>query len=43
MTGVDLTRLDGIDSYTVLKVISEIGTDVSRWKTEKHFTSGLCC
>jgi Transposase IS116/IS110/IS902 family. len=44
ITGVDLTRLDGIDSYTVLKVISEIGTDMSRWKTEKHFTSwlGLC-
>ena len=25
MTGVDLTRIDGVDAYTALKVISEIG------------------
>jgi len=44
MTGVDLTRIDGIDGHTALKVISEIGTDMSCWKTVKHFTSwlGLC-
>jgi transposase len=44
VTGVDLTRIDGIDGHTALKVISEIGTDMSRWKTVKHFTSwlGLC-
>lgn len=41
-TGVDLTAIDGLDANTVLKVISEIGTDVSRWPTEKHFTSWLC-
>ena len=40
-TGVDLTRIDGIDNCTALKLISEIGTDMSRWKTEKHFTSWL--
>jgi hypothetical protein len=27
MTGVDLTQIDGIDSLTALKVISEIGLD----------------
>ena len=40
-TGVDLTRIDGIDSYTALKLISEIGLDMSRWPTEKHFASWL--
>jgi transposase len=44
VTGVDLTQIDGIDGHTALKLISEIGTDMSRWKTVKHFTSwlGLC-
>lgn len=43
-TGVDLTRIDGIDGHTALKLVSEIGADVSSWKTVKHFTSwlGLC-
>lgn len=41
MTGVDLTRIDGIDETTALKVISETGTDMSCWKTEKHFASWL--
>ena len=26
MTGVDLTQIDGVDAYTALKVVSEIGT-----------------
>jgi hypothetical protein len=44
MTGVDLTRIDGIDTNTALKIIAEIGIDMSRWKTAKHFASwlGLC-
>ncbi len=44
LTGVDLTRIDGIDSVTALTLVGEIGTDMSRWKTVKHFTSwlGLC-
>jgi transposase len=44
LTGVDLTRIDGIDAATALTVVSEIGTDMGRWKTVKHFTSwlGLC-
>jgi transposase len=44
MTGVDLTQIDGIDSLTALKVISEIGLDMTRWPTGKHFASwlGLC-
>ncbi len=27
--------------YNALKLLSEIGTDVSRWPTEKHFTAWL--
>ena len=40
-TGVDLSQIDGIAPYTALKLLSEIGTDMSRWPTEKHFTSWL--
>lgn len=44
MCGVDLTRIDGIDVTTALAVVSEIGVDMSRFATVKHFTSwlGLC-
>jgi len=39
--GVDLTQIDGIAGQTALKLISEIGTDMTRWPTAKHFTSWL--
>jgi transposase len=44
LTGVDLTTIEGISDVTALTIISEIGTDMSRWPTVKHFTSwlGLC-
>ena len=41
MTGVDLTQSDGIESLTALKVVSEIGLDMTRWPTSKHFASWL--
>jgi transposase len=42
--GVDLTAIPGIDVGTALVILSEIGVDVSRFPTEKHFSSwlGLC-
>ena len=42
--GVDLTRIGGIDVTTALKVVVEIGTDLSKFKNSKHFASwlGLC-
>jgi len=40
--GVDLTQINGIASHTALAVVSEIGTDMTRWPTEKHFTSWMC-
>jgi len=39
--GVDLTQIDGIAPYSALKLIAEIGTDMSRWRTAQHFTSWL--
>ena len=43
-TGVDLTRIDGLDVQTAQTVISEVGVDMSHWPTESHFASwlGLC-
>lgn len=44
MTGVDLTKIPSIGASTALTIISEIGLDMSRWKSAKHFASwlGLC-
>jgi len=41
MTGVDLTRIDGIDVMTAATVISEAGWDMSKWRTQNHFVSWL--
>lgn len=41
MSGVDLTSIDGIDTNTALKILSEVGTDMTRWKSPKHFASWL--
>lgn len=42
--GVDLTRIGGIDVCTALKVLVELGTDLSKFKNAKCFCSwlGLC-
>jgi transposase len=42
LTGVDLTAVDGIGGQGALQIISEIGLDMSRWQTDKHFVSWLC-
>lgn len=41
MTGVDLTQIDGIDVLTALKVLSEVGLDMTRWPTSKHCAAWL--
>jgi len=44
ISGVDLTRIDGIDVGVAQTVISEVGLDMVRWADEHHFVSwlGLC-
>jgi transposase len=41
LAGVDLTAIEGIDERTALVVLSEVGTDMKKWATEKHFGSWL--
>jgi transposase len=37
--GQDLTQLPAHTEYSVLQIIAEVGTDLNKWPTEKHFTS----
>lgn len=37
----DANVLPGITDYTWLQLYAEVGNDLSRWSTEKHFTSWL--
>ena len=41
LTGVDLTEINGMSENNVLTIISETGTDMSAWPSEKHFASWL--
>jgi len=41
LTGIDLTQIHGIGPSVALTLVAECGTDLSRWPTEKHFTSWL--
>lgn len=42
--GVDLTRINGLGMTAVMKILSELGPDLSRFANVKHFCSwlGLC-
>ncbi|HKO17796.1 MAG TPA: IS110 family transposase [Acidobacteriaceae bacterium] len=37
--GQDLTILPGLAPFSVLQLIGEVGTDLSAWPSEKHFTA----
>jgi len=39
--GKDATVLPGITDYNWLQLLGEIGTNLEKWQTEKHFTSWL--
>src|SRR5690606_28990265 len=39
--GKDASQLTGVTDYTWLQLLSETGTDLKKWPTEKHFTSWL--
>ena len=44
LVGIDSTTIEGIDEIHALTLISELGTDFTKWPTVKHFASwlGLC-
>lgn len=39
--GQDLDQLPTLTDYTVLQILSEVGPDLRRWPTAKHFVSWL--
>lgn len=41
ITGVDIAAVDGLGAGLAQTILAEIGTDMSKWPTEKHFTSWL--
>jgi transposase len=44
LTAVDLTQVEGIDTLVAQDILAEIGLDMSKWPSDKHFASwlGLC-
>jgi hypothetical protein len=41
LCGVDLTAVGGLDSLLVPDIVAEVGIDMSRWPSAKHFASWL--
>lgn len=39
LIGTDLTEITAIGPYSALKIISEVGTDMTRWPNADHFAS----
>lgn len=41
LTTVDLSQVPGLGASTILELISETGTDMTKWKNYKHFAAWL--
>jgi transposase len=41
LVGVDVTQIHGLGPYVALRLVAECGTDLSKWRSAKHFTSWL--
>lgn len=41
LLGTDLSEIYGLSPTTITEIISEVGVDMSKWATSKHFTSWL--
>lgn len=41
LIGVDLCEIPGVKEVTVLEIIAETGTDMTKWETSKHFAAWL--
>jgi hypothetical protein len=44
ITGVDLTQVPGLQALTIHIILAEVGLNMHKWPTDKHFASwlGLC-
>jgi len=41
IAGVDLTEIDGLNVLSVQTILSEVGVDMNKWRTSKHFCTWL--
>jgi len=41
ISGEDFTKIPGFDVTVMRTIFSEVGLDISKWKSEKHFSSWL--
>jgi transposase len=41
ITGIDLTKIDGLDEISILEIMSITGLNLNKWATSDHFTSWL--
>lgn len=41
IVGIDLCNIPGLSETTVVKLISEIGTDMGKWKSSIHFSAWM--
>lgn len=41
VSGEDFTKIPGLDILTLQTIFSEVGLDMDKWKSEKHFASWL--
>ena len=41
IVGVDLCEIEGISEISCLELLSEIGTDMTKWANSKHFAAWL--
>ena len=39
--GIDLCQIEGINEISCLELLSEIGTDIGKWESKKHFAAWL--
>ena len=39
--GRDLSQLPCLTHYSALRLVAEVGTDMTRWQNDKHFTAWL--
>jgi transposase len=39
--GHDLSQLPCLSNYSIMQIIAEVGTDMTRWQSAKHFTAWL--